>query len=316
MSVNLEYSGKKINYISVFIRYLVAALLIYWLISNDKIDFNNIRITADNFIYYLLSFLFILSAELLAVLRLKFILLIANTHVSFVDLLKLNLIGYGFSLFLPGALTGDLVKLVYLGKQTNSKIKAFVCIIADRALGLMGLLTLCGAAILLNWDSVHNVKGMYILAVGLVVSVSALHLSTMIYLMISKNKFNFTMQWLNKFLIFTHNTKYTWMLYLVVMICPILLSMAFFFIGQILSINASFLQYSFATPLILLSIAIPLTPGGVGVGQVAADKIFSWVGINGLASAADMVTIFQLIFLLFSLVGIVVFLVNPKLKKK
>ena len=63
------------------------------------------------------------------------------------DAVRLGLVGTFYNTFLPGAVGGDIVKAIFIAKgQTERKAAAVATVVADRLLGLFGLL-LFGAAV-------------------------------------------------------------------------------------------------------------------------------------------------------------------------
>ena len=58
-------------------------------------------------------------------------------------------------------------------------------------------------------------------------------------------------------------------------------------------------------PLGLLANAIPITPGGLGVGEAAFDSLF---GLAGLSGGAEIMLAWRLFILAFGLVGLVFYL--------
>lgn len=313
MSFNLGKENHDINYWSIALRYLIAVVLIGWLWNSGKIDFSNIRISHNNITYYLLALSFIIFAEILAVFRLKIILSIADAHINFKDLLKLTLIGYGFAVFLPGVLTGDIVKLLYISKYTESKFKAGVCVFLDRMFGLLGLLVISSIAFLINWDEVNNLHGISVYTSLLFVITILLHVGIIFLFILSRYKVN--IKYLKNIFIFRKNLIFGLYVYILSLAVPILLAVSFYFIGFGLQADISFVEYFYAAPVILLSLAIPITPGGIGVGQVTADIVFSWMGVKSITSGADIVTLFQMMILCFSIAGIGVFFKNPQLRQ-
>ena len=59
--------------------------------------------------------------------------------------------------------------------------------------------------------------------------------------------------------------------------------------------------------------AIPLAPGGMGVGHVAFDKLFSFLSIS---NGADLFNIFWITMMLINLLGINTLFNSRKIKKK
>jgi uncharacterized protein (TIRG00374 family) len=61
------------------------------------------------------------------------------------------LIGLFFNLFVPGGVGGDLIKMVYLKKESGDRYpQALLTVLLDRLLGLAGLLALAVAALAMN----------------------------------------------------------------------------------------------------------------------------------------------------------------------
>jgi uncharacterized protein (TIRG00374 family) len=57
----------------------------------------------------------------------------------------LNMVGMFYSTFMPGSTGGDLVKAYYASKHTPNRTRAIMCVIVDRAIGLLSLILLGGA---------------------------------------------------------------------------------------------------------------------------------------------------------------------------
>lgn len=65
----------------------------------------------------------------------------------------LFLIGYFFNHFIPGSTGGDIIKLYYVVRETHTKKSAaFLSVIVDRIMGLLGLLAVALTLILLRYD--------------------------------------------------------------------------------------------------------------------------------------------------------------------
>jgi glycosyltransferase 2 family protein len=71
------------------------------------------------------------------------------------------------------------------------------------------------------------------------------------------------------------------------------------------------LDYLVATPLAILANALPLTPGGLGVGEVAFDQVCTWLDAARLGSGyAGIFFAFRAVSLVVLPVGIVSFIVH------
>ena len=70
--------------------------------------------------------------------------------------------------------------------------------------------------------------------------------------------------------------------------------------------------YVFAVPLGLIATALPISPAGVGVGQVAFSYLFDWsTGVKS-AIGSNLITAHQIVTFFLSLSGGVFYLRRPK----
>lgn len=74
-----------------------------------------------------------------------------RVFLPFLTVLRLALIGLFFNLFVPGGVGGDLIKMVYLKKESGDRYpQALLTVFLDRLMGLGGLLVVALVAILTN----------------------------------------------------------------------------------------------------------------------------------------------------------------------
>jgi len=102
-------------------------------------------------IYLILPLL--LSGGVLAIqtYRWNLLLKVQGIHMKGWDLLRLTLIGIFFNLALPGAVSGDVVKIGFAVRQVkDKKVEAALSVFMDRVLGLFGLLPLASLMVMLN----------------------------------------------------------------------------------------------------------------------------------------------------------------------
>lgn len=68
-------------------------------------------------------------------------------------------------------------------------------------------------------------------------------------------------------------------------------------LGSILEINMSILTYLLVLPMCMIVNAIPVAPGGLGVGEIGFATIFQ---LFGAGSGAELAVLFHLVFFLFA----------------
>jgi uncharacterized protein (TIRG00374 family) len=110
----------------------------------------------DPYCFALAAFFFLLGFFILTV-RLQWILKARQVRLSGRRLLYFNFIGHFFSLFLPSAIGGDVVKGYYIYRDSREKVISFTSIFLDRMVGSFGILTFALAALIYYGKSLNLV---------------------------------------------------------------------------------------------------------------------------------------------------------------
>lgn len=104
-----------------------------------------------NWLFLLLSLLFMNLSQVVSTIRLKSLLLNIGININFWQNLKLYYKGMFFNLFLPGGIGGDGLKAYILNRQYHRSLKKIVsCLILDRLSGLTGLVFLGGVCFMFS----------------------------------------------------------------------------------------------------------------------------------------------------------------------
>lgn len=90
-----------------------------------------------NWAYVGLGFAIVIADAGLATLRWKTMMDVVAPGVNFFSLLAFSLVGIFYSQFLPGSVTGDLVKGYYLARTDADKVSIFSSVIVDRLIGIL-----------------------------------------------------------------------------------------------------------------------------------------------------------------------------------
>ena len=129
------------------LKFSLAVGLIGWLLASGKLDFKLLANLKDHPIALLTAVCLIIINFCLISVRWKSILKARSTvEIPLLGMLKISWIGQFFSSVLPGTVSGDLVKILYVQKfdQAFSKQFLFASILIDRVMGLAGLILLVG----------------------------------------------------------------------------------------------------------------------------------------------------------------------------
>ena len=123
------------------IKVTLTVALITWLVESGKLDFKALSVFVD-FPYSLLANVayWAIGIVLLGGTRWWILLRGLGAEVRWSRALHLHLVGLFFNTCMPGAVGGDLVKALYVIRDTvTSKVSILLSILLDRILGLFGL---------------------------------------------------------------------------------------------------------------------------------------------------------------------------------
>jgi len=304
-----------------------AVGIIFWLISSGKLDFKLMNDLLNSGPHLASGLVFILFSIMITSFRWKLILGVkAAERISFKKILPINWIGLFFSTFLPGVVTGDVLKLLYVKDIDKNFSKTFLLtsVVMDRLFGLCGLLFLTGIVSAYNYNSLialsDDVKVLlhtnFLLFAGAIFFMVCLFLPTKLQELIlglisklpvlgQKLANTFEQVWL-----LGRNRKTT--------IQCILLSIStqFFNVLAFWMLTSSFYGkeitlgqvYGFI-PIGFLAMAIPIAPSGAGVGHAVFDKLFGLVGVTG---GASLFNLYFLCMLMMNLFGVIPYLLLGK----
>lgn len=320
--------------IKFLVKLSIAVLLLYWLVQSGKLDFTLIGTSIkEHPSLWLISFLICSFNILIVSIRWKKILETkSKKNFPYLLILKLSWIGQLFNTVLPGAVSGDFVKLLYARKIDDTLSKTFLLtsVIMDRIIGLFGLLILLGVASLFKYKELvlvsPNIKNL----IHLNFLIFAVMLLFLILLFIPKEiqeifykycgKIPLLGRQINKtleqFWVIGKNFVNVLSLILLSVFTQTLNILTFWVVAlpyfHYISDTPKILHFTDALtfiPLGLLTIAIPITPAGIGVGHFAFNSLFHYYGIS---NGASLFNFYVMIAIITNLLGIFPYLLSRK----
>ena len=137
----------------------LAALLVGWLWKSGRLDLSVVRgldVDGRTAGWVTAGVAAVFGGQMLLAIRLRMLLAKQQLSVSFSRALGLTMIGAFFGSILPGLVSGDAVKAVYLfGDAGGSRGRAVAAVLLDRIVGLFSLFLLgalaMGVALLTGW---------------------------------------------------------------------------------------------------------------------------------------------------------------------
>ncbi len=132
------------------IRAVVSALLLIWLFS--RIDAKRVlhSFSLIPFEAWALAFFLYISSQVISSLRWYVIVKTLGFKRSFLTILKYYFVGMYFNLFLPTAIGGDVLKVFFLARGGESKLRAGYSIFSDRVFGFWAMFILGGITCLIH----------------------------------------------------------------------------------------------------------------------------------------------------------------------
>lgn len=274
----------------LFLKYLLAIVLIYVLLHYDIIRFEDIEVLLTSPLIWLAASFLVALALLIGVIRWKLILYGTGVRLPYLQLLQIYSISAFMGTFLPGAVGQDAVRTVYLVRQTpRGKTGAALSVIIDRAIGFFGFL---GVSVLFIWIERETMLSSVVtttlatsivllflsmLAASIVLTTLAGPLSRSRFLQISKSRWLVRQKIFQAFSVvlgFKGEGQILFMAWLLSMLIPVLLVSCLVLFGMLHS------GHPLGTSELMLggfiaNIAntIPLTPGGLGIGEGAFDQV-------------------------------------------
>jgi glycosyltransferase 2 family protein len=239
-----------------------------------------------------------LDISLMAI-RVSLLFSVQDLSLPFQDALQLTLTGYLFSMLLPGPAGGDVAKFYYAGRKNQGKRPEIAAaLLFDRLIGLLSMILLPLFFAPFFPVLIHSVRTMRevlwldaLLAMGLLLVLTVA--------MFFKRSRDWLSRWLGKW----PNLRDQWnratgaiALYrehraalLYATILSLLANCAYIIVtalGLYATNPAAFsFRLLFVAPVGHLINALPVTPGGLGVGEAAFSALFTTAGIDGGAGA-------------------------------
>ncbi len=314
--------------ITTFLKLAVAFALIYWLLKSGKLDLSLIAELGKNPMGVVIAVILAMTNIWIISVRWRGILEARNSvHIPLLGLVRANWIGQFFSSVLPGSVTGDLIKIIYVQEydQNLSKKFVFATILIDRVMGLCGLILLVGmTSVLFQGHIIENAPATkpllmfnYALSAAVLVGIAIfIFFDQFVHKIFALGeKIIFPKIWQkfgdlwNDLISIKKQMLKALCLSLVVQFTGVLIFWSLiypFVVGKM-----DFVQALAFIPLGLMTLALPIAPSGLGVGHAIFQKLFEFSGIN---NGASLFNLFFFITLLVNIAGIIPYLLSRKKK--
>ena len=126
---------------------VVAALT--WLVTSGRLDASVLRLDRQTLPWVIGGGVITLFPFLITFYRLSWMLRAMGAPLPLGEVMRFGFIGAFFNTFTLGGMGGDVVKVGYLAHATGQPARVLACVMLDRVIALLGILSLGGIALLL-----------------------------------------------------------------------------------------------------------------------------------------------------------------------
>ncbi len=311
------------------LRILVSVGIIGFFLIYQKETLNSFveTIKQTNYLLIVCALLGYIPVMTLSIIRWNALLVIQGVHLKPLTLIRLFLIGTFFNNFTLGVTGGDVIKAYYVSHETkDKKAEAVTTIFLDRIIGMMALFSIALIALLFmeNNEFMAKIQQMIlVLFVGaflfcfLLFNKSLLKKIPYVEPLAKKLPFYHTLRKIyNSFHLYHHHKKTLAFTYLLSVLLQVCMMLVIFLLGFALDItHADLIHYFLFFPIIATLSALPISLGGLGVGEAAFVYFFGLVGVpSGKAFALGLCTRF--VWIAWGLIGGLIYMLPSNTIKK
>ncbi len=321
-------SGKPTNRLLLLgLKVSIAVFFIHLLIQEEKLSMAVFQSVLNAPGWLALAAGCLSSIVILGALRWNTLLAVQNIRLPFRRVLQFSMIGLFFNVLLPGATNGDIIKAYYTASDAHGKkIAAVFTVIADRVCGLMVLciITGCCTIVAILTDSPGWLESGWkitLYSFGVVIGVAAV-LGIVGYFLLKLKPGGFIKNLLEKHVqnntitqissvmgVYRKEPKSLVWVFVYSTAAHFSMFVALFSFGRALGDTLSLSRYIFILPFGLIVNALPVSPGGIGVGEQGFETIFS---LFDSRYGAPVCALLHASMILIAMVGAVVYLLSGK----
>ena len=297
--------------LKILLKFLVVGSILVYLVQSGRLNFEKLMLFKDApEILALMVGVLVLVVVPMATFRWWLLLRAIGVQVNPKQTFILTWIGNFFNTTLPGAVTGDVVKGYYVIKAQHEegRTRAFMTLLIDRIVGLFGLIVMAFLALVLNLELILSQERLHSLAW----MITVLFGGTVVFYAIAVFPFKegrdpfirlfqrlpakkISLKVYSAFKSYQHQKSTLLLTLLLAIGIHTLIALLFFQVANLMGLKEMELATQFfLMPIGLITVAIPLAPGGIGIGHAAFESLYQLAGFSGGADIFNLFVIVQL----------------------
>lgn len=304
------------KHVGTIIRLLVTVIffaVLFWKMRGELSSFID-AVKNAKLLWLIPAFVIYATVSLISVVRWKYLLIVHGINPPYSRLIKYFFIGLFFNNFMLGLTGGDVVKAYYISRETETKkAEAAITVFIDRLVGMFALITVAVIALLFHLGDPRLGKASNIILIMFAV------FSMFGLIFINKNlikKFPFFDHIYNRlpFRQMLHRVYHAFYIYrdykltllwtfLFSVVLQVVMIIVTYSIGRAFGVEQVPLYHFFLfVPIISTISALPISVGGLGVGESAYVYFFNLI-YKQSAKYLAMALGLRLLTIVWSLVG-------------
>lgn len=289
------------------IKLAIGLAIVAWLVSGQWDQIASLREWSIRWHPLAGTLACIFALVVITFLRWFFMVRSQGLTLRFRDAFELGYIGYFFSTFIPGLVGGDLVKAAYVAREQSQKAVAVATVVLDRIIGLYGMFVMGTIMTLWCLDTVRANAQLFQVAAALWTAAALGTAGLVIGFLAIFRQWRWVWwvtqrRWIGRPLanIFRSLEAYRSRLGVLVVcvvlsvLVHLLLAIGVWFVGLALEPDQPprLGQLFLVVPVGMFLAALPISPGGLGVGEAA----FGWLFRHCLEPASSLGLVVMLLF--------------------
>lgn len=306
------------------LRLALAGGMLYYLVLSGSIEWSSFKGLAHSWQFTLVAMLLFFIATVFQAWRLQILINAQHLNLSFVASIRLTFIGLFFNTYLPGATGGDLVKIYYASKgNPGNRTEVITILLLDRFIGLFSLLTIPLLLAFFFTDLIASTKVLQ----GLLVISAAIAVAIIVIAVVGARMDldeNRVMHWIEHKVVFgsrikrmfhtLHSYRHQQSAIFKALFISFFLQFQMILVAVAISAATNPQQGTDLKMLVLIPMgymanSLPVTPGGLGVGEAALESLFK---LSGLQGGAEVLLGWRLMMVIVGLLGLVFYLRGEK----
>ncbi len=301
------------------LKLVIVFIAFYYLFKSDNFDFNQLfkKEYFKNIEIFIFIAILISTTYFIGSLRWWLILKSLNYSVKFKEIIQITYIGAFFNNVLFGAYGGDLVKGYYIYKYTSNSFRSTFTILLDRGIGFIGLFLIGIFSFISIFGNNFDLSS-YQSSISIIIL--CFFLLIFFFYLTNKIKHKYIPSKLNKFLDslfgYIKNNKFNILIFifLSVILFAIVHFGVYLIADHIFNFSIGIKKIFFLNFFTTVTNAIPLTPGGIGLGELTFVKTNELFFLKDayIKNLANIIVLYRLFNLVVCIPGAIIYIFQKK----